>query len=93
LLRQSRGLVPLGAEQEIDCVTGFIDGSVKDFHSPLTLIYVSSIRQLLPTERLRDRNAFARIGSSLIAQRCTVEWSTDTDCSDIISSRCRRLSG
>jgi hypothetical protein len=23
------GLVPLGAEQEIDCVTGFIDGSVK----------------------------------------------------------------
>src|SRR5258706_5974327 len=36
-------------------------------------MYVSSIRQLFPTGRLRLRNAFSSTGNSLSAQRCTVE--------------------
>jgi hypothetical protein len=39
------------------------------------------------------RKAFSRIGNTLMAQRCTVEWSTEIPRSAIISSTCRRLSG
>jgi len=37
------------------------------------------------------RNAFSNSGTSLMTQRCTVEWSTLTPRSAIISSRLRRL--
>jgi len=43
------------------------------FYSPLTLMYASSMRQLLPTLSLEHRNFFSRTGNELIAQRCTVE--------------------
>lgn len=35
--------------------------------------HISSTRQLLPTGRLRRRNAFSTIGNSFMAQRCAVE--------------------
>jgi hypothetical protein len=54
---------------------------------------LSSIRQHLPTAgRLRLRNAFSSSGTSLITQRCTLEWSTSKPSSAIISSRLRRPS-
>jgi len=41
----------------------------KYFHSPLTLMYVSSIRQLVPTERLRRLKTAARTGIILTDHR------------------------
>jgi len=52
---------------------------------------LSSILQLFPTGRLYWRNAFSNSGTSLMTQRSTVEWSTLTPRSAIISSRLRRL--
>ena len=56
-------------------------------------MYVSSIRQLESTGRLRCRKTAVNTGNIFIAHRCTVEWSTKTPRSCIISSTCRRLSG
>jgi len=41
-----RGLVAMGPQQEIDGVACLVDARYRYFHSPLTLTYVSSIRQL-----------------------------------------------
>lgn len=66
-------LVTMGPQQEINRVACLVDRAYKYFHCPLTLMYVSSMRQLLPTGRLRRRNAFSSTGNSFMAQRCTVE--------------------
>jgi transposase len=50
-----------------------------DPHSNNSVVVVSDeadrilYQQLLPTGRLRRRNAFSSTGSSLMVQRCTVE--------------------
>lgn len=41
--------IPFGPQQKVNRVARLVHGSgYKYFHSPLTLIYVSSIRQLVP---------------------------------------------
>ena len=69
----SRRFITMRHQQEIDGPACLIDGTVQYFHSPLPFMYVSSIRQLLPTLRRERRNAFSSTGYNLIAQRCTVE--------------------
>jgi hypothetical protein len=79
------GSLPLAAEKGMPRYrninsTGFcIPNMLKQLHPHagglcwLGVLYVSSICQLLPTGRLRRRNAFSNTGSSLMAQRCMVE--------------------
>lgn len=59
------------------------------FQMSLTLIYVSSIRQLPPTGRLCLWNTFSSNGRNRIAQQLIEECSTNTPRSCIISSRWR----
>jgi hypothetical protein len=52
----------------------------------IVAIYVASIRRLRPMARSWRGNAFSKTGNTLLAQRCTVEWSTQIPRPAIISS-------
>ena len=64
--------VTVSAKQEVDRAAGAVDGPVQVLPLAKSLMYVSSIRQLVPTGRLRRRNTAASTGRILIDQRCTV---------------------
>jgi hypothetical protein len=88
---RSNGLVKkaLRRQQEVDGLALLVDGAVQIFQTPLNLMYVSPMRQLLPTGRLCLRAIFSISGKNRIAHRLIVEWSTDTPRFSIIFSRCR----
>ena len=44
-------------QEKVDRVAGAIDGRIQIFHSLATSMHVSSILQLVPTERLVDEDA------------------------------------
>src|SRR3954469_25979574 len=58
----------------------------KYIHSPFTLIYVSSILQLLPTNFLLFFNPTSINGINLYTHLCIVAWSTATPLIDSNSS-------
>lgn len=62
---------------------------VELFPHALDLMYVSSIRQLLLTQRLWLRAILSISGKNRIVHRSIEEWSTGTLPSSIISSMCR----
>jgi hypothetical protein len=85
------GQVPLGGEQQITVWPLSSTARYKYFDWPATLMYVSPIRQLVHTGRLRRRKMSAMIGGIFKAYRSPVEWSTQTSRSCIISSKRRKL--
>ena len=79
---------PLSAlsQQEVDCITFFINCSIQILPFTFYLMYVSSSRHLLPTGFLRFLNYFSIKGENLNIHRCIVAWSTLTPLIDNNSS-------
>src|SRR5450830_1894562 len=83
--RMAAALSRLAVRRKSTVLPSLSTARYRYFQIPLTLMYVSSIRQLTPTGRLCLRKTFSRAGRNRIDQRLIEEGSTNTPRSCIIS--------
>jgi hypothetical protein len=76
LITNKRPVYQVLGEQKVNGLNVLVGGMERYFHSPVTVIYVSSIRQLTHTGHLRRWKASSSCGLYLTTQRLIVAWST-----------------